>query len=557
MVNIVIPTFNGLRWLQPLYDALKETISPEIETMITLVDDGSTDATEAWALKHPEINYVRQIANMGFAKACNAGARSMKSDYVLFLNNDTLPLKGFLEEMLKVIEAPPYPMIVGAKLLFPDRKRVEHGGLGFTAAGFPFDIYRGRNRRDPNVIRTRPIDAVTAACMLVKRDLFNRLGGFHEGFINGWEDSDFCLRAKQMGSQIFYCADAEVVHFLYGSDSEGRFFHEKDNKLLYQERWIHHRQVNIIAPFWMAIAATWDCNLKCKHCSIWQGNNKRRFPEEIDTVGFQTFSAHDFYSNIINVAIFGGEPTLHSKLVDLLAICATRWPGQEIGIITNGSHPHTNQKQIWETVKNNLRGHFVVRVSIDGREKIHDELRGAKGSFNDAIETAKIVNTLWPGVGGISITVYPDTIDELPYLIDFIGKLGIKFCIRAGVTGSYFDSKSDEKWSQEQIEKLREIIIGTSSSLFVFDRFAKMLPDYLETGEHKQCEAFRKTLVVNTDLMVSACHELPPMGHLRDIPNIWGRTKEWCQAGADCLAGKCFKRSCVIDGPYSTSYIMD
>lgn len=555
MVNIVIPTYNGLKWLEPLYSALKNGISPNIETTLTIVDDGSTDTTEAWARTHPDINYVKQPINMGFAKACNRGVKSVESEYILFLNNDTLPLKGFLEEMLKVAEKPPYPMVVGAKLLFPNRKRVDHGGLCFTATGMPFDVYRGLDRNNPKVNKTRPIGAVTAACMLVKTELFDRLGGFYEGFINGWEDSDLCLRAKKLGSHIFYCADAEVVHFLYGS--EGRFFHEKDNKLLYQERWIHKRRVNVISPFWMAIAATWNCNLMCQHCNIWQGRNKHRYPEEIEVIEFQKFVAHEFYDNIVNVAIFGGEPTTSRTLVDLIAICSVRWPGQEIGIVTNGMYFKENQKNLWQAVKNNLRGNFVVRVSIDGREKVHDELRGVKGSFANAVETAKFVNTLWPRVGGISVTVYPETIGELPYLIEFIEKLGINFCIRAGVSGSYLDGESNEDWKPEQIEKLRNIIMKTPSELFVFDRFAKILPDFLEKGEHKLCEAFRKTLVVNTDLMCSVCHELPPLGHLQNIPDIWGRSKEWCQMGIDCLTGKCFKRSCMIDGPFSTSYIDD
>lgn len=551
-VNIVIPTYNGLRFLDPLYQALKAGISEQINYKITIVDDGSIDSTQKWADQHPDINYLKQPANLGFAKACNRGAKSLDAEYILFLNNDTQPQKGFLGAMLKVAEENfAHPQIVGAKILLMNGETVQHAGIKFMASGYPYEFGQGKMANSPEVNKTGEMNAVTAAAMLFKKDLFDGLKGFDEEYINGWEDQDICLRARERGAKIFYCAEAVVLHHRFAS--EGRFTHEIENKNLFRDKWLHHRKINVLTPFWMAIAATWQCNLKCVNCGIW----KRQSKEELDVFEFQKWISHDFFSNITNVCIFGGEPTLHPKLVELLAICADRWRGQEIGIVTNG-YIIENQKKIWETVKNNLSTEFIVRVSIDGREEEHDRMRGRSGVFMDAIETAKFVNTLWPGKGGISITVYPDTVDELSYLIEFIEKLGITFCMRVGVSGSYFGGQVNEEWTPEKIDKFENILNSISDKFKAFDRFVHILPTYLRNNENRKlCEAYRKSLVVNTDLQTSICHELPPLGHLRDIPAIWGRTQEWCMAGYKCLTDECFKNSCFLDGPYSLSYIKD
>jgi len=549
-VEIIVPVYNGRKYLDALWKSLKEGISKKISWKLTLVDDASTDGTFEWGKSHPEVNYIRNQRNMGFAKTCNRGARSSDSEWILFLNQDIVVKPSFLEEMLKVTEKAPWPKIVGAKLIFPNEKTIQHAGIEFTASGFPFEYGKGQPANLPKFSKIREVNAVTGACMLIKRDLFEKLGGFDEEFINSWEDVDLCLRAKERGARIFYCGKAEAIHYLYSS--EGRFLHELENKNLFKEKWIHHRKIHVLAPFWMAVAVTWKCNLRCKYCNIWKQTPK----EDLNVEQFQSYIAHEFYSSITNVAVFGGEPTLFPKLVDFLAICADRWKGREIGIITNGTNPE-NQRRIWETVANNLRGDFIVRVSIDGREKIHDKLRGQKGTFIQAIETVKFLNTLWPGKGGISITVYPETVDELPYLLEIVENLGTTFCIRAGVSGSYFGGKVEKSWTKEKIDKLEQFINKVPSKRKSFDRFTSALCEFLRTGSHKPCEAYRKALVVDTNLDVSICHERPPFATLENLPLKWGKTPEWCMMGYECLTDKCFKRSCFIDGPFSTSLILD
>jgi len=545
-VNIVIPVYNGLKYLEPLYQSLKAGIT-DIDYVITIMNDGSIDATEKWAMTHPDIKYIKNKINSGFSRTCNSGAKSLDSEYILFLNQDIIVKPGFLNKMLEATEKAPWPKIVGAKLLFPGEKIIQHAGIKFMAIGYPYEVGKGESSENPMYCKTGEMEAVTAACMLVERKLFDRIGGFDEDFINGWEDSSFCLSAREHGAHIIYCAEAKAIHYLYST--EERFIHERKNKKLFFKKWISKMDPCVITPGWIAIAPSWECNLKCKHCDIW----KKQPSKEIDLNEFRTYIAHEFYSNITNVAIFGGEPTLYHGISDLIAHCMRRWPGQEVGLVTNGTMP-VIQKKIWESFAKAVERYPVIRVSLDGREEVHDELRGRKGVFNEAMETIHILNTLWPGKGGISITVYPETVDELPYLVEMVEKMGITFCLRAGVSGSYFGGKVEEKWTPDKIMKIEKIINETPSNLKSFDKFVLAIPEFLRTGKHKACVAYRKSLVVSPDLSVSICHELPAIGHLRDIPNIWGKTREWCQMGVDCTINKCFKNSCFIDGPGSLVY---
>ncbi|MHA1395277.1 MAG: glycosyltransferase family 2 protein, partial [Promethearchaeota archaeon] len=283
-VNIVIPVYNGQKYLENLYQSLKAGIS-NIDYVITLVDDYSSDSTRRWARNHLDINYIKNKANLGFAKTCNKGASSIDSEWILFLNQDIIAESGFLKEMLTLTEISPFPQIVGAKLLTPDKKIIQHAGIKFMASGYPYEYGRNEAADSPDYSINYEIDGVTGAAMLVKKNLFNRLNGFDEDFINGWEDIDLCLRAKELGIHIYYCAKAVLVHYLYSS--QGRFTHERENKLLFKDKWINHRRVNVLTPFWMAIAATWACNLRCQHCNIWKKNSNK----VLDIAGFELFIA--------------------------------------------------------------------------------------------------------------------------------------------------------------------------------------------------------------------------------------------------------------------------
>jgi GT2 family glycosyltransferase len=236
---VVIPTFNGAGLTAACLDTLLERPPSKCAWTIVVVDDGSTDGTaQALARFESEIVVVRREVNAGFAESCNAGARAVPDcDYVVFLNNDTLPFRGWLDALVDEVSSDDDIGAVGAKLLYPNGQ-VQHAGVVIHQNGLPHHLYAGFDSDHPAVSHRRDLTAATAACLLVRRSDFDRLGGFDPAFHNAYEDVDLCLRLREMGRRICYCPRSVVTHL----ESVTRFpqgapegTHVSDR--VYDERW--------------------------------------------------------------------------------------------------------------------------------------------------------------------------------------------------------------------------------------------------------------------------------------------------------------------------------
>lgn len=233
-VSIVIPLFNRVLFTQVCMRALAATISPE-ETEVLFVDNGSTDGTAALLAALPApFRALRHPTNEGFARACNQGAAAAWGQYVLFLNNDTVPQPGWLDALLAVTAHDPAPTIIGARLLFPD-DTVQHAGIGFNSRDEPVHRAYGAPLDDATALRSCPVPAVTGACLLMERARFLALGGFDEGYRNGFEDLDLCCRVRQGGGIVWYAAESILYHF--ESASAGRYHADEANYQRFRERW--------------------------------------------------------------------------------------------------------------------------------------------------------------------------------------------------------------------------------------------------------------------------------------------------------------------------------
>ena len=210
---VIVPTYNGAALTATCVQALLANPPARAQWTIVVVDDGSSDGTlETLRRFSGQIEVVAQGRNTGFARACNAGARAAGDcDYLVFLNNDTLPVAGWLDALVREAESDQRVAAVGAKLLFPNGQ-VQHAGVIIGQDGWPHHLYAGFDGEHPAVNRSREVRAATAACLLVRRSDFEQLGGFDPVFHNGYEDVDFCLRAGRAGRTIRYCADSVVYH---------------------------------------------------------------------------------------------------------------------------------------------------------------------------------------------------------------------------------------------------------------------------------------------------------------------------------------------------------
>lgn len=236
LVSIVIPAFNKWEYtFKCLMALLQHTHGVAYETIV--IDNASSDDTAQGLPMLEGIRVHRNEQNLGFAKACNQGAAMAKGKYVLFLNNDTEAQPNWLPPMVQFAEADPSIAIVGSKLLFPDGT-LQHAGVGFIyGAPFPISPVHLHYRKPPEA-STVPLElnCVTAACMLVRADVFKALGGFDEAYVNGYEDVDLCLKAREAGHRIVYTPDSVLVH--HESVSDGRHRHNDANIQLLHRRWL-------------------------------------------------------------------------------------------------------------------------------------------------------------------------------------------------------------------------------------------------------------------------------------------------------------------------------
>jgi hypothetical protein len=142
---------------------------------------------------------------------------------------------GWLDALVAELDSEPSVAVAGSKLLFPN-DTVQHAGVVVCQDGNPRHIYAGFPADHPAVSRPRRFQAVTAASMLVRRDAFERVGGFDPAFRNSLEDTDLCMRLGQLGYEVRYCPGSVVYH-LESVSRERRADEAAANARVFKERW--------------------------------------------------------------------------------------------------------------------------------------------------------------------------------------------------------------------------------------------------------------------------------------------------------------------------------
>jgi GT2 family glycosyltransferase/SAM-dependent methyltransferase len=243
--SIIIPVFNRASVTRACVNHLLTQQPETTDAEIIVVDDGSRDLTARMLAGYGErIQVVTHQANAGFATACNDGAMVASGEFLVLLNNDTIPQRRWLDTLVDYARRHPKAGIVGSKLLFPN-DTIQHAGVVFAANGFPIHLYYGFPGDHPAVNKARRFKAVTGACLLVRRALFEHLGGFDPAFHNVYEDVDLCLRAGEYGCEVHYCPESVLYHLQSvtraPSDAPPDPFRDNAKSLgYYSVRWARH-----------------------------------------------------------------------------------------------------------------------------------------------------------------------------------------------------------------------------------------------------------------------------------------------------------------------------
>lgn len=238
-VSIIILNWNRLSYLKRcIENAVKNTSYSNYE--IIVFDNGSNEPGTKEYLSSLTCKVVMNPENLGFARGNNKAVRYATGEYLLFLNNDTIPHTNWLEEMMRLMLNTPGCGIVGSKLLYPDG-RIQHIGVYFDFKGRRRHYFKGYNNDIPEAMEIRECEAVTGACMLIRRDLFTEVNGFDEMFTHGSEDIDLCLKVREKGHRVFFCPSSVLTHFEQVTSKElGKGFKKSStrrNDRLFDRKW--------------------------------------------------------------------------------------------------------------------------------------------------------------------------------------------------------------------------------------------------------------------------------------------------------------------------------
>jgi O-antigen biosynthesis protein len=210
-VTIVIPVYeNAALTLRCLASVAAATASGVAEVIV--VDDASSEETHSALLRVKGLRVVRNDENLGFVGSCNRGAAQARGEYLVFLNNDTEVMPGWLDALLGAVRSAADVGAVGSKLVYPHGGLQEAGGVIWSDAS-GLNVGRGDDPEAPEYNFRRDADYCSAAALLVRRDLFERLGGFDERFAPGYyEDTDLCFALREEGFRTLYEPGSVVVH---------------------------------------------------------------------------------------------------------------------------------------------------------------------------------------------------------------------------------------------------------------------------------------------------------------------------------------------------------
>ena len=209
-ISVIVPHRNGRSLLERcLLTIERQNVSVPFEVIV--VGDGSTDDSLAFVQeRYPHIRTIASSENIGFAAACNLGARHTQGTFLAFLNNDARPHPAWLERLHRAFDGRATVGLVTSMILHLDGT-IDSAGDGYLRCGGAFKHRHGEEVRSVELASSDAFGACGAAFM-IRRSLFEALGGFDEDFFMVYEDVDLSYRARLLGASCVVAGDAVVEH---------------------------------------------------------------------------------------------------------------------------------------------------------------------------------------------------------------------------------------------------------------------------------------------------------------------------------------------------------
>jgi GT2 family glycosyltransferase len=269
-VSAIIVNYNAGPLLRACVDSL---LACPLAIEIIVVDNASHDGSLGSLPELPHIRVIRNPANVGFAAACNIGIGASSAPFLLFLNPDCVVQPGAVSILLAALQSAERVGMVGGLLVNADgteqgggrravptpwRSFVRAFGLHRFAHRWPKLFYDFHLHKQPLPEGPIEVEAISGACMLVKRAAVEDVGLWDEGYFLHCEDLDWCMRFRQRGWQILFVPDARIVHALGACSRSRRVFvewHKHKGMVRFYRKFFRHQYPG--ALMWLVTLGVW------------------------------------------------------------------------------------------------------------------------------------------------------------------------------------------------------------------------------------------------------------------------------------------------------------
>jgi GT2 family glycosyltransferase len=237
IVSIIIPAYNKWEVSYACFVTLLRNCTG-VPYEVIFADDVSTDETKNAEQYLKNVKVLHNKENLRFVKNCNNAAKYAKGKYIVLLNNDTNVQKNWLESIISLFESDPRIGIVGSKLIYPDGRLQEAGGI-IWANGVPENYGNLYNPNEYKYNYVREVDYVSGASLAIPRVLWEKLGGMDEDLTPGYfDDSDLAMTVRQSGYRVMYQPQSVLIHYegtTHGTNTKSGF---KSYQVINQEKFI-------------------------------------------------------------------------------------------------------------------------------------------------------------------------------------------------------------------------------------------------------------------------------------------------------------------------------
>jgi GT2 family glycosyltransferase/glycosyltransferase involved in cell wall biosynthesis len=239
-VSLVIPVYNKWEYTAACLRSLLEA-SGKTTFEVIVVDDQSSDETPLQLASVEGLLHIRNEENLGFVGSCNRGAEEARGQYIVLLNNDTQVLDGWLDALIETFEQHPDTGLAGARLIYPDGRLQEAGGIVFRD-GSGWNYGKNANADRPEYKFVREVDYCSGACIMLRTELFRELGGFDSRYAPAYyEDTDLAFRIRERGLKVLLQPASSIIHHegvTSGTDlNSGEKRYQAVNREKFLDRW--------------------------------------------------------------------------------------------------------------------------------------------------------------------------------------------------------------------------------------------------------------------------------------------------------------------------------